>query len=216
MLYICKECQVIIDTEHLKKPQCPIITPHINPHKPLLSVDDDMADPVLRCLKKNYFIVHHRGAHRRWSDEGIKLGRLHSKIPYLTIGFINREECFDFYDKFKHLNHTMTDWNIPGLQQFYRSGDDIQVISNHILRSCTSHRNSFTVVSDKRLSEEFYEIRFVGGGPKFSPLFVWEQLHFRDLTEEQNAAMGILHKDFYDNYFDYCKDFFCALEEICA
>lgn len=217
MLYICKECKVVLDSDHLKKPNCPIITPHVNPHKPLMTVDNDMADSVLRCLKKNYLVVNHRGAFRRWSPEGMKSAKFHSKIPYLTIGFTNQLECVDFYNKFKHLNHTMTNWNIPGLQQFYRSDDDIQVINSYILQSRTAYNKSFVVVvNDTEFTEVLYEIRFVGGGPKFSPLFVWEQLHFRDLTAEQSATMNALYKDFYNNYFDYCKDFFSALDEICA
>lgn len=211
-MYICTECQLLLDETQLKHNRCPIITNHKNPHRPLMKVDDDIAHSILRCIKEGYNVTNFSGAKRNCMDDSAnEFDRLYPKIPYITFGFASKVECEDFYKRCKPIRHLMQNWNIPGLERMYRVDEELHVISDHVLHSKKSHKHVFEGLA----TVDFYEIRFVGGGTKFSPAILWDTIYFRDTNEEQKSEKEILLKDFYDSYFDYCKDFFGIFDVIC-
>lgn len=212
-MYICSECLVLLDDNQIKTNRCPIVTNHKNPHKPLLRVDDDMAHPVLRLLKKGYYISNFSGAQRNYLGEtDVMSEKLNPKIPHVTFGFFSKIECDAFFKKFRHLRHLMQNWELEDLHHVHRVDEELQVITEYVLHSKRSIRDPFNLSA----TSEFYEIRFVGGGTKFSPAIIWDSMYLKDLTEEKKIQRERLLKDFYDSYYDYCKDFFLALDIICA
>lgn len=212
-MYICPECLIILDDKQLKNNRCPVVTNHANVHRPLLKVDDDIAHSILRCLRKGYNVTSYSGAQRNYlNDSDNPFEQLNPKLPHVTFGFTSKLECDNFYQKFKHLNHLMQNWEIEGISCIHRIDEELQVISHHVLQSKRTQRDMFEVFK----TTEFYEIRFIGGGTKFSPAIMWDSIYFRDMTEEQKSQKEVLLKDFYDSYFDYCKDFFAIFDEICA
>lgn len=212
-MYICPECQILLDESQIRNNRCPVIVNHNNPHKPLLKADPDIAHPILLCLKKGYHITGFSGAKRYHLDDSEnKFQQLNPVIPFVTFGFSSKLDCESFYKKFKHLNHLMQNWDFEELQRFYRTDEELQVIGSHVLHSKRSQRHHVEMFR----TNDFFEIRFIGGGTKFSPAILWDSIYFRDLTEEQQEQRKILLRDFHDSYFTYCKDFFSIFDEICA
>lgn len=207
-MYICPECKIGFVEHQLQANRCPVSVYHKNKHQPLIKVDDDLGQYMLKCMKAGYsFLNENGGARYGFVDDGVL--KVAPRIPHITFRFYNAAEAVQFCKKLEpHYTSLLREWDLRDISGLWSVQANPTIISANIL--------STEILTDSDVVKCMYSVQIVAGGQPCVSIIDRYYLGCPIQTPEmEEKSIETLIK-FQEKYWAYCQAFFSVFDLILA